>query len=234
MLVSVVIGALNEENYIGKTLATLKAQKTSHKFELVVGDGYSEDKTVSIAKKAGARVAKEKNRSAAWERNAGAKIAKGEIIAFTDADAQVPPEWVEIIAREFESDKGLAMLYGPVSFSDSPSLEKSLSTIAMKIFLSVCAFAGFHNPIGSNIAVRRDLFEKAGMFDTSHITAEDLDLGKRMAKFGKLKYAPGMVLDVSPRRVKKWGYPRFVIYHMINALRFHLTGASRKDYAPVR
>ncbi|MCR4335959.1 MAG: glycosyltransferase, partial [archaeon] len=90
MRFSIVIGALNEEKYIAKTLATANAQKTSHEVEVIVGDGYSEDKTVEVAKKLGAKVVLEKNRSAAWERNAGSRIAKGEIICFTDADAEIP------------------------------------------------------------------------------------------------------------------------------------------------
>ncbi|HZX19385.1 MAG TPA: glycosyltransferase [archaeon] len=234
MLISVVIGALNEEKYIAKTLSTVRVQRTNHEFEVLVGDGYSEDNTVKIAKSFGAKVVKEKNRSAAWERQAAANIAKGKIIVFTDADAIVPENWLEQIAVEFEKDPKLVMLYGPVYFSDTPSWEKSLSKIVMSLYLAILALLGFHNPIGSNIAVRANAFRKANGFNTSLITAEDLDLVHRMKKQGKLKFSRNIHLHVSARRVKKWGYLKFTLFHILNGLRYQFTGKGKTDYEPVR
>ncbi len=234
MLISVVIGALNEEKYIGKTLASLQKQNTTFRYEMIVGDGYSSDKTVSIARKFGAKVVKEKNRSAAWERQAGAKTAKGEIIAFSDADAEFPSDWVQNAALEFEKDEKLVMLYGPVYFSDTPSIEKSLSKISMMLYLAVLSFLGIHNPIGSNMVVRRKEFEKIGGLDTSLVTCEDLDLAKRMKPLGKVKFVPGVFVNVSARRIKKWGYIRFTVFHIINGLRFQFTGKAEHRYEPVR
>ena len=234
MLISIVIGALNEERYIGQTLATAQNQKTSHKTELIVGDGYSEDKTVQIAKDHGAKVVMEKNRSAAWQRQAGSKIAKGEIICFTDADADIPDNWVEQIAIEFGKDKKLVMVYGPVYLSDTPSWQKTLSKIVMDSYLSILALVNLHNPIGSNIAVKRASFEKVGGFNTSLVTAEDLDLAKRMKKQGTLKFSKEVFVNVSARRVKKWGYLRFTFFHIINGLKYHFTGKGAKKYEIVR
>ncbi|HLC79914.1 MAG TPA: glycosyltransferase [archaeon] len=234
MHISVVIAALNEEKYIGKTLQTLNAQKSSHEFEVIVGDGFSTDKTAQISKKLGAKVVKEKRHSAAFERNAGAKIAKGDIIAFTDADAQIPSDWVENIAKEFEASKDVGFVYGPVYFSDTSEFEKILSKFSMDPYMWFCALIGFHNPIGSNIAIRRGLFEKLKGFDTSLVTAEDLDLAKRASQFGKIVFSGKMQAFVSARRVKKWGYLYYIAFHLWNALRFHLTGRSTRSYAPVR
>lgn len=234
MLISIVIGALNEERYIGKTLETAKNQKTSHKTELIVGDGYSEDKTVQIAKDQGAKVIMEKNRSAAWERQAGSKIAKGEIICFTDADAVIPDNWVEQIALEFGKDKNLVMVYGPVYLSDTPGWQKTLSKTIMDYYLSILAFLNMHNPIGSNIAVKRNAFEKVGGFNTSLVTAEDLDLAKKMKKQGKIKFSKSVFVHVSARRVKKWGYLKYTFFHIINGLKYHFTGKGAKKYEPVR
>jgi len=77
-----------------------------------VADGYSEDNTVKIAKKFGARVAMEHNRSGAWERSAAAKIAKNEVFAFIDADGFAPDDWIEKIGSEFEKNNDLGMIYG--------------------------------------------------------------------------------------------------------------------------
>ena len=234
MLVSVVIGALNEEKYIGTTLETIHRQKTKHKIELIVGDGYSKDKTAKIAKSYGARVVLEERHSAAWERQAACKVANGEIIVITDADAKVPQDWVEKAAAEFAKDKNLVMAYGPVYFYDASGFENDLSKIVMGFFISLSAALGMHNPIGSNLAVRRKAFEKVRGFNTKLITAEDLDLAKRISKLGGLKYCPDMFVEVSARRVKKWGYLKFAIFHIINAMKYHFTGKAQTKYEPVR
>ncbi|HZX33898.1 MAG TPA: glycosyltransferase [archaeon] len=234
MLVSIVIGALNEEKYIGHALKTAKKQKTRHKIELIVGDGFSEDLTVEIAEKYADRIVKESNRSAAWERQAGVRVAKGEIVAITDADADIPHDWIEKIASEFGKDKSLVGIYGPVYFSDAGSFQKTLSKIAMAVFLRATAFLGLHNPIGSNIAFRRSALMKVKGFDTSLVTCEDLDLVKRISKEGRVKFCPHIYVNVSARRVKKWGYMKFTLFHVLNALNFHLFKKASRKYEPVR
>ncbi len=234
MLISIIIGALNEENYIAETLRTARAQNTAHKFEVIVGDGYSEDKTVAIAKKYADKVVLEKNRSAAWQRQAASKVAKGEVLAVTDADVQIPSDWIQKIAEEFEKDPDLVMLYGPVYFSDTPKADRMFSKLMMNLLIGFTAIIGFHNPIGSNMALRRSAFEKVKGFNTSLVTCEDIDLARKMKKEGKVKYNSNFYVDVSARRVKKWGYLQYGLFHMLNALKFHLTGKSRADYAPVR
>lgn len=234
MLISVVIAALNEEKYIATTLQTIKHQKTRHEIELIVGDGYSEDSTAKIAKSYGARVVKEERRSAAWERQAAARMANGEVIAITDADAEAPQDWVQRIASEFQKDKGLAMVYGPVYFFDASGFENELSKIVMRLFVSFCAGIGIHNPIGSNMAVRRKAFEKVKGFNTKLVTAEDLDLARRISKKGAIKFCPDIYVAVSSRRVKKWGYLRFAIFHILNAFKYHIFGVAEKRYEPVR
>ena len=234
MLVSVVIGALNEEHYISTVLQGVEHQKTKHKIELLVGDGFSTDKTANIAKSYGAKVYKEKRHSAAWERQASSKNASGEVIAITDADAKLPQDWADKIANEFAADKNLVMVYGPVYFFDSSAWENKVTGAIMAGFVSLSAACGMHNPIGSNMAVRRRAFMKVKGFNTKLVTAEDLDLLKRISKHGKVKYCHDITVGVSSRRVKKWGYLRFAVFHIINAFKYHLTGKAQGKYENVR
>lgn len=234
MLISIVIPALNEENYIERTLKSARAQRTSHEIELIVGDGFSTDRTVEIAKKYADMIVLEKNRSAAWQRQAGARVANGEIIAFTDADAELPPDWVEKIVAEFSRDESLAMVYSPVGFFDMSGFEDSVSRFSFEFYASAFAFAGLHSPSGANMAVRKGLFEIAGGFDTSLSTCEDIDLARRLGSFGSLKFFRRNIVRVSPRRVKAVGYLNYAIYHIDNLIRFSLTGKSTNVYVPVR
>lgn len=234
MDVSVVIPTLNEEKNIVKCLEALRNQEFEGNYELIVADGNSEDKTRELAEKLVDKVIIEKRRSIAFERNAGAQHARGKIIVFTDADSVAPRNWISSIHRIFQDDPGLSLVYGPVFFSDTSKEEQWVSSFFMPKFMKMMDVLSMHNPIGSNMAIRREVYEKIGGFDTQYVTCEDLDLGKRAIKHGKLKYVKHMHTLVSARRVKKWGYARYVGFHLFNGVRYHLTGKASRRYEDVR
>ncbi len=232
--ISIVIPTLNEEKNIVKTLEALRDQDFEGTYELIIADGNSDDRTRELVAKLADKVIIEPRRSIAFERNAGAQHAKGKIIAFTDADSLAPRNWISSIYRIFQDDPELSLVYGPVSFSDTSKEEQWAATFFMPKFMRMMDMLGMHNPIGSNMAIRRDVYEKIGGFNTSYITCEDLDLGKRAIQHGKLKYVKHMHTLVSARRVKKWGYARYVGFHLLNGVRYHLTGKASRKYEDVR
>ena len=232
--ISVVVPTLNEEKNIVKTLEALRNQDFEGTYELIVADGDSDDRTRALAEKLADKVIIEKRRSIAFERNAGAQHAKGKIIVFTDADSVAPRNWLSSIQRIFQDDPHLSLVYGPVSFSDTSKEEQWVSTFFMPKFMRIMDLLNMHNPIGSNMAIRREVYEKIGGFNTEYVTCEDLDLGKRAIKHGKLKYVKYMHTLVSARRVKKWGYARYVGFHLFNGVRYHLTGKASRKYEDVR
>ena len=87
MKLSIVIPAKNEEKYLPKLLASVKKQSFKD-YEIIVADNNSKDKTKEIAKSYGCKIVK--GGLPGKGRNAGAKIAKGEIILFLDADVILP------------------------------------------------------------------------------------------------------------------------------------------------
>ncbi|MBM3281907.1 MAG: glycosyltransferase [Candidatus Diapherotrites archaeon] len=232
--VSVVVCTLNEEKNIVSCLNALREQEFSGKYEIIVADGHSEDNTVALAKPLADKIVLEKKRSIANERQAGARVARGKIIAFTDADSRAPKDWVKKIHETFEKNPDIALIYGPVFYSDVTENEQWLSTFFMPKFLRIMSMLRMHNPIGSNLAIRREVFEKIGGFDTSYITCEDLDLGKRAAQHGKLHYHSHLKHYVSARRVRKWGYLKYVGFHLYNGVRYHFTGKASRKYEDVR
>jgi len=96
-MISVVVCAKNEENYIGNCLQCLKKQTL--KPEIIVVEGHSTDKTYNIAKKYADKVVRDKKRGIAAARNLGWKTAKGDIVAYCDADSLPPKDWVEKISK---------------------------------------------------------------------------------------------------------------------------------------
>jgi glycosyltransferase involved in cell wall biosynthesis len=110
--ISVIIPALNEENYIGTLLESLKAQ-TFKDFEVIVVDGNSKDRTRDIAKKY-AKVVVEKRPNMGLAKNTGAKLAKGEIIFFTDADSKLSKNLLKTYYELFK-EKDVVAATGPLS-----------------------------------------------------------------------------------------------------------------------
>jgi glycosyltransferase involved in cell wall biosynthesis len=85
-LVSIVIPAHNEERYIEKTLSHIKKQSYKNIEVIVVDDG-STDNTKGIARKYADKIIKlKKRKGVSYARNAGAKISRGNLLVFLDAD----------------------------------------------------------------------------------------------------------------------------------------------------
>ena len=82
-MISFIIPAYNEEALIEETVSQLEesADQLKLDYEIIVVDDDSNDKTAELATVAGAKVVHAKNRQIAATRNAGAKVAKGDIFS---------------------------------------------------------------------------------------------------------------------------------------------------------
>jgi glycosyltransferase involved in cell wall biosynthesis len=96
MMLSFVVPAHNEEHELGRTLASIHAAATATKqrYEIVVADDTSTDRTAEIARAAGAKVVALTRRQIAAARNAGAALGRGDVLFFVDADTQITAEHV--------------------------------------------------------------------------------------------------------------------------------------------
>ena len=95
--ISLVIPAWNEEAFLPRLLDTVKEARARYRrgaeaVEVIVADNSSTDRTAEIARERGCRVAPVTKRCIASSRNGGAAIARGEIVAFVDADFRIHPE----------------------------------------------------------------------------------------------------------------------------------------------
>lgn len=231
MKVSVVIPTLGEEKTIGRCIKSINAQDYPD-FEVIVADGNSNDKTRAIAKRLGVKVMIERKRTIAAGRQAGANAAKGEIIVFADADAHYPPNWLTELTKPFKDPK-VVCAHGPAMLEDPTPTEKILNNALNQAFKLSNAVGNPTGP-GSNLAVRKKTFNEVGGFDTNVVTGEDVLLQQKLVKKGKSVYAKNAVAYVSARRVRKWGYKKFFLFHAQNYLRTTLKKQPLKEYEHVR
>jgi glycosyltransferase involved in cell wall biosynthesis len=200
--ISVIIPAFNEEKFLGNCLLSLKEQDFKD-FEIIVVDKNSTDKTAEIVKKFRVILVSEKNQGVAFARNKGAKIAKGEILVFTDADTILPKDWLSRIKEEFEKDKELIAFGGSCEFYSGPISARLASKFLLKPFLFLDKlFSGGFNLMGCNMAVKRKAFFKVGGFNEKLKLNEDVEISYRLRKIGKIKFDPNFKVKTSGRRFR--------------------------------
>jgi lipopolysaccharide/colanic/teichoic acid biosynthesis glycosyltransferase/GT2 family glycosyltransferase len=81
-------------------------------YEIVVVDDGSTDKTPDIAEQFPITYLREENQGPAMARNLGARVAKGEIVLFTDSDCVPAPDWIEKMLIPFKADSEVVGVKG--------------------------------------------------------------------------------------------------------------------------
>lgn len=128
-LVSVVIPAYNCQHTLPRCLSSLMAQTYPRaRFELIVVDDGSTDATAARALKAVRhwggrfRLVRQTNGGPARARNAGIRAARGEIVAFIDADCAAERDWLQQIAASLDAHSDAAGVGGPLEMRATGSL----------------------------------------------------------------------------------------------------------------
>ncbi|MCH5161954.1 MAG: glycosyltransferase [Clostridiales bacterium] len=211
LTVSVVIPTYNESKRIGDCLRALK-EGSMQPLEIIVADGKSKDNTVEIAKEYGATVVVNEKRHAAGGRNAGLAAAKGDIIAFIDADCIPDRDWLREIHKAFIEDDidGLGTYIEPAEPANK--YEEFWGRLSLQILMSYGDEPYYVTEktlntafITASCAYKRDLLNKLGGFsDYFANNAEDIDLCWRAFDSGaKLKYVPtAKIIAHSPTTLK--------------------------------
>lgn len=104
--ISVIIPAFNEESVIEATLQQF--QQGVEPFEIIVVDGGSDDRTVSlVASVERVRLVSGRHRGRAAQMNEGASIATGDVLLFLHADTRLPGLWCDRIVDSIEHHKAI-------------------------------------------------------------------------------------------------------------------------------
>ena len=177
MKVSVILPTKNSEETIRKSLLHVIAQDHPP-CEIIVVDGGSSDNTLKIANSLGVKVVREpphKDNIPAIGRNYGEKIAKGEILAFLDADCFPEKKWLTKATKAFSNPK-VGIYCVIVRDGKGTTLSRAWHYLQMQIEYD---FAPTRC-----IVVRRKAFDAVGGFDETLPAGEDNDFSYRIKQQG--------------------------------------------------
>lgn len=209
MKVSVVVPTFHEEAGIEEFLRQFSGQSLPRsELEIIVVDGGSEDRTREIAARYVDRVILQRSPGIGGARNDGVAIARAEIVATTDADCRVPRDWLERIVDHFEDPEVVAVC-GP----DGP-IERSWKARAIffvvRSLIRLAALVGVYGTGGTNSAFRKSAFLAIGGYrGLPH--SDDIDLGVRIRREGRVVYDPHLFVRLSVRRLERQGYMRTLL-----------------------
>lgn len=102
MILSIIIPCYNAEPYINELLDKLDPQLTKDCEVLIIDDGSKKPFQTSYE---WAKVTRQKNAGASAARNAGLDMAKGQYIAFIDADDLIADNYIETILNKIKTEK---------------------------------------------------------------------------------------------------------------------------------
>ncbi len=202
--ISIIIPVRNDPQNLQSCLDAVFAS-TYDAFECIVIDDNSTDETSEvISDYPVVSLRNERTRGPAFSRNSGAKLARGEVLFFIDADVRIYPETVALVAREFISSE-IDALMG--SYDDRPADSSFISQYKNL----------FHHFVHQNLsatvstfwsgcgAIRKECFLRLNGFNVKfrRPAIEDIELGMRLFKQGgRIVLKPA----IQATHLKRWTF----------------------------
>jgi glycosyltransferase involved in cell wall biosynthesis len=202
---SVIIPTLNEEKMIGQCLESLaESCFPSDRFEIILVDNGSTDHTLEIARSFSARlrltILQRPGVNISGLRNLGAAAAKGEVLAFLDADCSIPANWMEKATLHLASgDAGI--IGGDYEIPQN-------SRWVARVWFGV-AYAPKEGEVtfvpSGNMLMKSSTFMQIGGFNEAIKTSEDCELCFRAREAG---FSVRLIREIA---VTHWSTPQSLL-----------------------
>jgi glycosyltransferase involved in cell wall biosynthesis len=178
-LVSAIIPVLNGERFLAAAVASIRRQRYP-RIEVIVVDDGSTDGTVAVASSLGdgVRCVSQANAGPPAARNRGLELARGNLIAFLDADDLWSEDKLEVQAGRMLADPEVDAVMGTTqiflrsaAMDDATTLGEPAGPPALLLSLGSALF-------------RREVFDRVGRFDVSQRMDDDVDWFLRALEAG--------------------------------------------------
>jgi glycosyltransferase involved in cell wall biosynthesis len=241
-VISIVIPTYYEEKIIGCTLSSLKSQLTLP-HEIIISDGGSKDKTVEIAAKYTDKIvvySGTKRQTIAQGRNDGARVARGGLLVFLDADCLIrdPDSFFGTALSNFDCVSNLVALTALLRVL--PENETISDRVISGLVNSIVLIKNniLHKgevPGGEFLMIPKQAFDSLGGFDEKLVTREDRDIFFRLSKIGRTLCDRRLTVFHTGRRAHHYGWSHMIWLLVVNTLSFHVRGRIRsKEWTPIR
>jgi GT2 family glycosyltransferase len=168
--------------WLDDQLAALATQQCDEPWEVVVADNGSRDASVALARDWASRcsairvIDASTKAGPAAARNVGVDEARGQLLAFCDADDVVRPGWLQAWVTALASADVVAGVFDLHSLNGVVAGDLAPAATSQLGFLP----AG----LAANLAVHRNAFVAVGGFDETRFVGEDIDLCWRLQLAG--------------------------------------------------
>jgi glycosyltransferase involved in cell wall biosynthesis len=203
--VSVIVPVFNDSERLKICLRALEDQRyPKHLYEVIVVDNGSEDSVVTVVAEFGQARASYEGRPGSYAaRNRGLALARGEVLAFTDADCIPAADWIEKGVANLLHEPHCGLVAGRVNvFPQDPSrptaveLYESRTALLQKEYVEVGGFGAT-----ANVFTRKVVFERVGLFDRDLKSGGDIEWSRRVSSYGyRLVYADDVCVAHPARR----------------------------------
>jgi glycosyltransferase involved in cell wall biosynthesis len=215
MTISAIVCAYNEAEYLPACLFSLLSQ-TRPPDEILVINNASTDETGAVARRVpGVRVVDEPTKGLVGARERARGEARGDVLAFVDADCRAPISWLARVERRLTLAGGPIGVTGPYRFYDWDWRGRALIRLSDVAVAPPTHFLVHHALqigailYGGNFAVRREALARIGGFDRSiEFHGEDTNLGRRLTAIGRVDIRPDCWVWTSARRYRAMGKRR--------------------------
>ncbi len=231
-MISVVVPVLDGMPWLEDQLRALNAQQCTEPWEVVVADNGSVDGSQAVARRWAdghprfTVIDASALHGAPAARNAGVRAARGDLLAFCDADDVVHAGWLASCVEALRDADVVAGVF------DFWTLNGTAPTPFMPAASRQLGFlpAG----LGANLAVRRQAFEQVGGFSEVLVPGEDIDLCWRLQLEGfTFDIAHGAVVAKRERTDFKQVFRQASGYGRCGPIlyRLHRRAGARRDLA---
>jgi glycosyltransferase involved in cell wall biosynthesis len=240
MKFSVIIPTYNRADDLRETLRSMAELSPGEDWEMIVVDNNSHDNTHLVVEEAAQwfpvelRYIFEGEQGRCAALNSGIRASRGEIIVTTDDDVRVAPDWLnqaahalDSLACDYVGGKVLPIWGGPRPSWLPDHGGMHWSVIALLDYgTEPLEFGKRHVPLGVNLAFRRDVFSRAGLWDNRVGRKAGTLLGQEVREWGiraraaglRGFYAPNMIVNhiIPADRLNKKYFRRWFYWHGIS------------------
>ena len=191
MKISVITATWNSGRTIGDTLRSVFNQSFTN-VEHIIKDGGSKDDTLEICKNFEQKYYKDeckgrtinilsdKDKGIYDAMNQGVKAATGDVIGILNSDDfYTSDDVLARVAEEFEKNPELEVVYGDIHFVKDENLKKCTRYFSSRYFRPWALRFGFM-PAHPSFYVRREVYDKYGLYDLDFRTSSDFEMMVRL------------------------------------------------------